>query len=260
MLQLFDNQAVSSIGKPAVVRSALWSFIVHGSVFLFLASLALSPAVQTLPDHFNFVQLVAPLSAPPLPPPPPARAVSVATRRVTHVFDAKLTAPTSIPNYIPALDTVLEAPVELGAVGGVPGGIPGGVPGGVLGGLLGGAPAIVLPPPPPPPHEAKALPPPEPPAPQRVQVSADIQEAKLLKMIRPEYPRVALTARVSGTVRLKAIIDAKGRIVELQIIEGHPFLVAAARSAVEKWRYSPTFLNGEAVEVATDIIVNFRLI
>ena len=78
-------------------------------------------------------------------------------------------------------------------------------------------------------------------------------------MIRPEYPRVALMARITGTVRLKAIISTKGRVEELQIIEGHPLLVAAAREAVEKWHYDPTFLNGEAVEVVTEIIVHFRL-
>jgi TonB family protein len=259
MLQLFDNQAIGSVGKPAVVRSALWSLIIHGSVFLFLVSLALSPAVQSLPDHFNLVHLVAPLPpAPPLPPLPPARAVNVPARQVTRVFTAKLTAPVSIPNYIPALDTVLEAPPEMAVVGGVSGGILGGVPSGVPSGLVGGIPAIGLPPPPS--HEPKKLTPPEPPTPQRVQVSADIQEAKLVKMIRPEYPKVALMARINGTVRLKAIIDAKGRLTELKVVEGHPLLAAAAREAVEKWRYHPTFLNGEAVEVATDIIVNFRLI
>ena len=257
MLQLFDDQAIGSFGKPAVVRSALWSFIIHGSVVAFLVSLALSPAGQILPDHFNFVQLVAPLPAPPLPPPPPAKAVSVATRRVTRVFDAKLTAPISIPNSIPARDTVLEAPAQ---VGGVPGGIPGGVLSGVPGGLLGGVPAIVLPPPPPPPPEARVSPPPEPPTPPRVQVSADLQEAKLLKMIRPEYPLVAKMAHIIGTVRLRAIIDANGRIAQLNVIEGHPILAASARAAAEKWRYRPTFLNGEAVEVATEIVVRFELI
>jgi protein TonB len=91
-------------------------------------------------------------------------------------------------------------------------------------------------------------------------VSADIQEARLLRMIRPEYPPVAKMARIVGTVRLRAIIDAKGKIAQLKIVDGHPLLAAAALAAVEKWRYNPTFLNGEPVEVATEIIVHFKLV
>ena len=134
MLQLFDNQAIGSVGKPALARSAFWSLIIHGSVFLFLVSLALSPAMQTLPDRLNMVWLATPLPAPPLAPLPPAKAVSVPARRVTRVFTAKLTAPVSIPNYTP-VDTIIEAPPEMAVVGGVPGGIPGGVPGGIPGGI-----------------------------------------------------------------------------------------------------------------------------
>ena len=104
------------------------------------------------------------------------------------------------------------------------------------------------------------LTPPAPPIPQRIQVSADMQEGKLLQMIRPDYPQVAKLARITGTVRLSAIIDANGRITELKVVDGHPILAAAAREAVEKWRYRPTFINGAAVEVATDIFVHFRLL
>jgi protein TonB len=258
MLQLFDNQAIGSFGKPAVLRSALWTVIIHGSVFLFLLSLALSPAFQTLPDRLNVVRLVATLPAPPLPPRAPTRAASVPGTRVTRVFTATLTAPAVIPNYTPVLEENLEAPPEILVEGGVPGGIPGGLPGAVPG-LVGGLPSIELPPPPVQ-HEPKKLTPPEPRTPQRIQVSADIQEARLLRMIRPEYPPVAKMARIVGTVRLRAIIDAKGKIAQLKIVDGHPLLAAAAFAAVEKWRYNPTFLNGEPVEVATEIIVHFKLV
>jgi len=143
-------------------------------------------------------------------------------------------------------------------VAGVPGGILSGDPGGVAGGLPGGIPAMKLSPPPL--HEAKQVTPPEPPTPHRIQVSADIQEGKLRKMIRPEYPSVARMAHVSGTVHLKAIITAKGNVAELQILEGNPLLVGAALAAVEKWRYDPTLFNGEPVEVVTEVIVQFRLL
>jgi protein TonB len=90
-------------------------------------------------------------------------------------------------------------------------------------------------------------------------VSANLQEAKILQMVQPLYPRVARQSRIQGSVRLRAIIDRDGKIAELTVIEGPTSLVGAAREAVEKWRYRPTFLGGQAVEVATEIVVNFRL-
>jgi protein TonB len=90
-------------------------------------------------------------------------------------------------------------------------------------------------------------------------VSADLQEAKILQMVQPLYPRGAKQYRIQGSVRLRAIIDRDGKIAELTVIDGPTSLVGAAREAVEKWRYRPTFLGGQAVEVATEIVVNFRL-
>ena len=90
-------------------------------------------------------------------------------------------------------------------------------------------------------------------------MSGEVQEAMLLAMVKPQYPAVAKQARIQGTVRLSAIIDKDGRIAELKVLEGHPFLVDAAVAVVRKWRYRPTILNGAPVEVATQIIVHFRL-
>lgn len=78
-------------------------------------------------------------------------------------------------------------------------------------------------------------------------------------MVKPEYPQLAKTYRIQGDVKLQAIIDRDGRVVELVVVEGHPMLTKAAQDAVQQWRYKPTLLNNEAVEVATEIIVRFRL-
>ena len=64
---------------------------------------------------------------------------------------------------------------------------------------------------------------------------------------------------MQGTVQLKAIISKEGAIENLQLVEGHPLLVAAAMSAVKQWRYRPFALNGEPVEVETFVIVRFSL-
>ncbi len=95
--------------------------------------------------------------------------------------------------------------------------------------------------------------------PARIAVDSEIQAAKLLVMIQPSYPAIAKQARIQGAVRMTAVIDRNGNITEIQILEGNPLLVEAARNAVAKWRYSPTFLHGQAVEVVTNIIVKFKL-
>ena len=75
----------------------------------------------------------------------------------------------------------------------------------------------------------------------------------------PPYPPLAKQARISGTVRFTAIIGKDGTIQNLQLITGHPLLVQAATEAVKQWLYKPTLLNGEPVEVITQIDVNFTL-
>ena len=81
----------------------------------------------------------------------------------------------------------------------------------------------------------------------------------LLVMVKPEYPPLAKNARVQGSVHMKAVIDKEGKIIELKVIDGHPLLVDAAVQVVKQWRYRPTLLGGEPVEVATQITVNFHL-
>jgi protein TonB len=86
-----------------------------------------------------------------------------------------------------------------------------------------------------------------------------VQQAMLVSQPRPLYPPLAKQARIQGVVRLEAVISKSGTIEELKVISGHPLLVQAALDAVRQWRYRPTFLNNEPVEVATTIDVNFTL-
>ena len=64
---------------------------------------------------------------------------------------------------------------------------------------------------------------------------------------------------VQGSVILEAIIDREGRVENLKVLSGHPLLVPAAFEAVQQWRYRPTLLNGQPVEVLTQVTVNFSL-
>jgi len=73
------------------------------------------------------------------------------------------------------------------------------------------------------------------------------------------YPPLARQTRISGTVRLHAIIGKDGTIQQLEVLNGHPLLQQSALDAVRQWRYQPTLLNGEPVEVDTTIDVIFSL-
>jgi TonB family protein len=93
----------------------------------------------------------------------------------------------------------------------------------------------------------------------RIRVGGNILAANLIRHVPPECPQLAKQARVQGTVHLAAVVNKDGTIQSLQLISGHPLLVQAAMDAVKQWLYKPTLLNGNAVEVVTQIDVNFEL-
>jgi protein TonB len=93
----------------------------------------------------------------------------------------------------------------------------------------------------------------------RVRVGGNVQAANLIKKITPLYPPLAKQARISGTVRFTALIGIDGSIQALQLVSGHPLLVPSAQDAVRQWMYKPTLLNGNPVEVITQIDVNYTL-
>ena len=201
------------------------------------------------------------LTAPPPPPPPPPPPAAAPPVRVVKViprqFDAgKLMAPKVIPKEVATIKEEELPPPSAGGgvVGGVPGGVTGGTPGGVLGGIIGSVPSAA--PPPPPPAEKKVE---KAAGPQRIKIGGSVQQAKLVRQPHPVYPPLAKQARISGVVHLSAIISKDGTIQKLEVIGGHPLLVPAALEAVKQWVYQPTLLNGEAVEVQTQIDVNFTL-
>ena len=95
--------------------------------------------------------------------------------------------------------------------------------------------------------------------PPRLRVGGVVQAAKIMRQVMPVYPQPARAAHISGTVRIEAVISRDGTIQSLRVMSGHPWLVEAALDAVRQWIYQPTLLNGEPVEVLTQIEVNFKL-
>jgi protein TonB len=92
-----------------------------------------------------------------------------------------------------------------------------------------------------------------------LRVSQGVAQGFLLHRVQPLYPPLARQARIQGTVVLRAMIGKDGRIEDLQVVSGHPLLAPAAIEAVRQWRYRPYALNGEPVQVETEITVNFVL-
>jgi TonB family protein len=96
-------------------------------------------------------------------------------------------------------------------------------------------------------------------APQRIRVGGNAQQMNLIEKVTPAYPPEAKEQRIQGNVQFTATIGKDGRVMSLELISGDPILAEAARQAVQQWVYRPTLLNGEPVEVLTQIDVNFTL-
>jgi protein TonB len=209
-----------------------------------LGILLLLPLLYTqgLPQ---FKLLTTPIPVPAAAEPPaPAHERMRESKPQTNMMGNEIVQPTSIPLEVLRLhESSLPAPVSAGDLGAI--GSTGMRPGGVIGSV--GNPANLVQPPPPP---APVAHPPR--------VSAMMQ-GYLVHRAEPIYPALAKAARIQGAVRLKAIISKQGTIENLQVLAGHPMLATAAVDAVRQWRYRPYVLNGEPVEVETEITVNFVL-
>ncbi len=242
---LLDLQGTRTNTKYTVVVS----FLVES---IGIAILIVIPLIYT--NTLPATQLMSYLVAPPPPPPPPPPPAAVKIQKVVpREFDAgKLLQPKAIPKNVAIIKEDDTPPAMIsGVIGGVPGGVPGGSIGGVIGGIISAAPVFA---PPPPKVEA-----PKPVAPQRIRVGGNVQKAMQLFTPSPVYPPLAKQARIQGVVKLNAVISKEGNIEQLTVVSGHPLLIPSALDAVKKWRYKPTLLNGEPVEVITQIDVNFTL-
>src|SRR6476660_2494333 len=243
---MFEDSLIESGGKLRTKRgfTTTLSFVLQACL---VAILILIPLLYTeaLPKQQLMTFLVAP--PPPPPPPPPAAApIKVVKQIQTEIINGQLRTPTKIPQKIQMIKEE-DAPPPMnsmaGVVGGVPGGVPGGQMGGVIGGIISSTPVSV----------PKAA------TPTRVRVSQGVTQGLLIRKVQPTYPPLARQARIQGAVLLQAEISKDGAIQNLRLISGHPMLTSAAIEAVKQWRYKPYILNGEPVEVETQITVNFTL-
>jgi protein TonB len=236
---MFDDLLESTSEKKKDNKG--WGFVLSGVVqALILGILILIPLIYTeaLPKAMLSTLLIAP--PPPPPPPPPPAPVKTIVKPVARLIQSgKLMQPRAIPKEV-AVFKEAELPPDVINNAGNAGGVFGGIPG-------QGMVAAVAPPPP------------KPAAPTRVKQGGNVTAASILNQTRPLYPPLARQARIQGNVVLHAIIDKDGKVAQLEVISGHPLLVQSALDAVKQWRYKPTLLNGDPVEVDTTITVTFTM-
>jgi len=94
---------------------------------------------------------------------------------------------------------------------------------------------------------------------QTVSVSQGVSQGLLYKKVAPVYPVNAIRMRVEGKVELMATISKEGNISQVKVLSGDGQLSKAAVEAVKQWKYKPYLLNGEPVEIQTQVSVNFKL-
>lgn len=75
----------------------------------------------------------------------------------------------------------------------------------------------------------------------------------------PEYPALALQARIQGQVEVEAVLDEQGNVIEMKVVSGPPLLYQAALDALKKWKYQPTYLNDQPIAVEMLVTVTFVL-
>jgi protein TonB len=197
------------------------------------------------------------LSPGPLPNPRTVLAFSEAFP--ARLVDVPLPPPphgTSVSNSGPVSAAPIEAPTDIAPERDMPTAPSGhemtgvrGVETGVVGGLdLPGNGLAVEPPPPPPPASREPI-----------RLHAGMQAPRKIVNVPPRYPTHAQLARIEGVVVLDAVIDATGRVTDVQVTRSIQALDQAAIDAVRQWRFTPTLLNGEPVSILLTVTVRFTL-
>jgi periplasmic protein TonB len=251
---MFDHLIVSSeVRRGRSPRMLAASLLLHGSV---LALLLAAPLVfyEQLPVSELLTQLIldppkvpSPPAPPPVPPPQPDPIRPTSEPRIVRLPDLMAPPPTLIPvapDGAPALDDVPY-------LSNVPDSRRWG-PSGT--GSLASVPEAWATP-------SKSAPPPPPVTPRKEpkKVSSGVQAARLVRKVAPEYPPLALAARIEGVVSLQVWIDEEGNVTSVDVLSGQHLLREAAVEAVRQWKYSPTILNGEPWPVLANVTVRFTL-
>jgi protein TonB len=247
---MFEQAVLSQ--RPSAVRYWAAAIGITGQL-LFVAGMFTAPLLwpQLLPRAATLTWILLPSPPPAAAKTPPPAHVRPATRPL-QILAGKLIQPIAIPDRVAMIE---DAP---SAGQGVNGAIAATDLARIAVGVLD---QVMRPAAPPRAVEPGGSQPVKsaPAEPARYKVGGVVHLARLVHRVDPVYPPIARQARISGVVELTGVIGVDGRIRELRIVKGHPFLANAALEAVRQWVYEPTLLNGETVEVIAPITVNFLL-
>jgi len=94
---------------------------------------------------------------------------------------------------------------------------------------------------------------------QTLRISQGVSQGLLVKRVTPVYPQQARQMRLEGSVQLLATIGKSGDVTSVKQLNGDGILGRAAADAVRQWKYKPYYLNGEPIEIQTQVTVNFKL-
>jgi protein TonB len=241
----FEIELLTEQEGEAKKRSAtfMMSLMVHAVLIVLVVLIPiLTYNALPAPGEGTRAFFVAPSEAapPPLPPPPPpagVRSLAKTPAAPTPPPGANFVVPVEVPDVIKPEDGI-----DLGVPGGVPGGVEGGVTGGVLGGIVGGIPTPAPPPPP-----------------KAVRVGGQIKAPKIIKVVQPVYPDLAVQARLTAVIILEALVETNGQVKSVSVLRGAPLFDDAAIAAVKQWRYQPLLLNGVPTEFSLTVTVKFNL-
>ena len=239
---MFEDSLVESAERLACCRNP-WSTVISFAAQILVGGILVLLSLiytEALPSQ----KATTILEQPPRTAAPPRPVLASSVSHNSRSDGSVLISPQEIAKTI-AIDRDQAMPGNSGPTSGF--GIPNGVPGessdNALAEVLRTLPVAAL----------KA-------APAKVHVSSGVAQGLLIRQVKPEYPALARQARIQGTVVLQAVIGKDGTVQNLRVVSGHPMLAAAAIDAVRQWLYRPYYLNGEPVEVDTQINVNFALV
>ncbi|MEO8098337.1 MAG: TonB family protein [Acidobacteriota bacterium] len=244
---MFEQTLLTNPVTPRKTAALITSFVAQ---IVVTGVLVVAPLLytQALPMPSLAVVFAAPIiPQPPQPPPVVEPQKARTSARALGVFRAPTRVPTApIPENL--VENTIESPeLQVNPAGQIPA-------------FFTGAPEL---PPlaraPVAPEPAKPIPSVTKPAEISVVISSGVLAGKLITQVIPRYPDLARRMRISGIVQLLGIVGKDGRVRSLRVIDGHPMLRQAAYDAVSQWIYSPTVLNGLAVEVEAPIEVRFAL-
>lgn len=236
---MFEDSIFESNGTIHT-RSRGWMLAALALNSSILLALVLIPLVypEALPWHAMSILMEVP-PPPAAPPPPPEHQPARTAPAHSEMFLASIVAPRRIPDLIPASRG--PAPAAVNMAGNWEPGV--GVPGGD-GNVFNSQPA------------PRVI---HPDVPRTLSVPSTIAAGLLLRKVVPPYPPLAKAMHVQGTVVLAATIAKNGTIVNLRVVSGPAVLQEAALEAVRQWLYRPYLLNGQPVDVETQVNVVFTL-